>query len=620
MKQDTAFTRRSFRRIGAAAGSAVLLASLGLPLAPAGAVTTAVSSTRTASFTAVERTHPECGALTAEEVPSPDQQLREGPATPPAGTGSLAMPTENADDVELYRTAAYNGTPLSDLDTLQYSTYLETDGGQPQAVRLNIDLDGDGAQDVRLYFIPANNTDTQGRTVTPDVWQTWDAAAEDAVWNEGFDDPSTASTLAEYIEANSTDGDEPTIVAEALVSADRDPNQVGGLSFMQGCASGPAAQVSNLDLIVVGIAGKEIQKYDLEAKAPARSLTITPTSGGPGTKITVTGTDCFEPSATVFLGEGRGDSGGPVDEATVKPAADGTFTATLTVPATAKAEYTYQVGGFCGAAAARAFDYAAKAFDVPSPMTGENGYRMVAADGGIFTFGERNFHGSTGNMTLNKPIVGGATDVSDYDGYWIVASDGGVFTFNAEFHGSLGGQNIAAPAVEIEPTPTGKGYFIVLANGKVYTFGDANFAGDMSGRALNKPVIGMSVTPTGKGYWLVAEDGGIFNFGDAGFFGSMGNQRLNAPVIDLAPAVDNQGYYLLGRDGGVFTFGSADFKGSTGNMTLNAPVIAMLVNPTGSGYWLAATDGGIFTFGPGANFLGSMGGTKLNSPVLDLIN
>ena len=32
---------------------------------------------------------------------------------------------------------------------------------------------------------------------------------------------------------------------------------------------------------------------------------------------------------------------------------------------------------------------------------------------------------------LNKPIVGGATDTSDYDGYWIVASDGGVFTFNA---------------------------------------------------------------------------------------------------------------------------------------------------------------------------------------------
>ena len=257
---------------------------------------------------------------------------------------------------------------------------------------------------------------------------------------------------------------------------------------------------------------------------------------------------------------------------------------------------------------------------VRTASVGANGYRMVAADGGIFTFGDRRFHGSTGDLVLNKPIVGGATDISDYDGYWIVASDGGVFTFGAEFHGSLGGQTLPSPAVEIEPTPTGKGYWIVLANGKVYTFGDANFFGDISATRLNKPVIGMSVTPSGQGYWLVAEDGGIFNYGDAEFFGSMGDQKLNAPVIDLAPAVDNDGYYLLGRDGGVFTFGSADFKGSTGSMTLNAPVVAMLVTPSGAGYWLAASDGGIFTFGAGAEFLGSMGGTKLNSPVLDLIN
>jgi uncharacterized repeat protein (TIGR01451 family) len=256
----------------------------------------------------------------------------------------------------------------------------------------------------------------------------------------------------------------------------------------------------------------------------------------------------------------------------------------------------------------------------PAPLPAEDGpgYRMVAADGGIFTFGDRLFHGSTGDRVLNKPIVGGATDVSDNDGYWIVASDGGVFTFNAPFFGSLGDQVLSSPAVEIEPLPNGKGYWIVLADGKVFTFGDANHFGDMSGKPLNQPIIGMTVTPSGRGYWLVAADGGIFNFGDAGFFGSMGDQKLNAPVIDLAPSVDNAGYYLLGRDGGVFTFGSADFKGSTGDLKLNAPVIAMLVAPNGAGYWLAASDGGVFTIGT-VPFLGSMGDTKLNSPVLDLI-
>ena len=255
--------------------------------------------------------------------------------------------------------------------------------------------------------------------------------------------------------------------------------------------------------------------------------------------------------------------------------------------------------------------------DTPS---GVNGYRMVAADGGIFTFGQRQFWGSTGNITLNKPIVGGATDVSDYEGYWMVASDGGVFNFNAPFHGSLGSTPLPSPAVEIEPTPTGNGYWIVLANGKVYNFGGAEHFGDMSTKALNKPIIGMSVAPDGKGYWLVAEDGGIFDFGSADFFGSMGSTRLNAPVIDLGPMPDGNGYYLVAKDGGVFSFGSAVFKGSTGSMKLNAPVIAMLVNPTGTGYWLAATDGGIFTFGQHVEFLGSMGSTKLNAPVLDLIN
>lgn len=256
----------------------------------------------------------------------------------------------------------------------------------------------------------------------------------------------------------------------------------------------------------------------------------------------------------------------------------------------------------------------------PDVPTGANGYRMVAADGGIFTFGNRTFHGSTGNIALNKPIVGGATDVSDYDGYWIVASDGGVFAFNAEFHGSLAGSALTSPAVEIEPTPTGNGYWIVQANGKVTAFGGARHHGDMSTRALNKPIIGMSVAPDGMGYWLVAEDGGIFDFGSADFFGSMGDQRLNAPVIDLAPMPDGAGYHLVAKDGGVFSFGTAQFWGSTGNMTLNQPVVAMLVLPNGAGYWLAASDGGIFSFGPQAQFLGSMGGTPLNAPVLDLIN
>ncbi|MBW3615473.1 MAG: hypothetical protein KY439_09230, partial [Actinobacteria bacterium] len=71
------------------------------------------------------------------------------------------------------------------------------------------------------------------------------------------------------------------------------------------------------------------------------------------------------------------------------------------------------------------------------------GYRMVAADGGVFVFGDRAFEGSLGDRRLNKPIVGGATNPSTFNGYWMVASDGGVFTFgDAGFFGSLGGENL----------------------------------------------------------------------------------------------------------------------------------------------------------------------------------
>src|SRR5205823_12777286 len=53
-----------------------------------------------------------------------------------------------------------------------------------------------------------------------------------------------------------------------------------------------------------------------------------------------------------------------------------------------------------------------------SPQTGSSGYRFSASDGGVFVFGNRPFNGSLGDKVLNKPIVGGATDMSDFQSYW----------------------------------------------------------------------------------------------------------------------------------------------------------------------------------------------------------
>jgi hypothetical protein len=60
---------------------------------------------------------------------------------------------------------------------------------------------------------------------------------------------------------------------------------------------------------------------------------------------------------------------------------------------------------------------------------------MVASDGGIFSFGDAQFYGSTGNIKLNAPIVGMAVD-SSTGGYWFVGSDGGVFSEGTPFYGA----------------------------------------------------------------------------------------------------------------------------------------------------------------------------------------
>ncbi len=98
------------------------------------------------------------------------------------------------------------------------------------------------------------------------------------------------------------------------------------------------------------------------------------------------------------------------------------------------------------------------------------GYRLVAADGGIFAFGSAQFAGSTGALRLNHPIVGMQTG-PDGMGYWLVASDGGIFSF-----------------------------------------GSTTFYGSTGSMTLNRPIVSMDATPSAGGYWLVATDGGIFAF------------------------------------------------------------------------------------------------------------
>ena len=159
------------------------------------------------------------------------------------------------------------------------------------------------------------------------------------------------------------------------------------------------------------------------------------------------------------------------------------------------------------------------------------------------------------------------------DGYWLVANDGGVFAFgDSKFFGSTGALTLNKPVNGMASTPTGDGYWLVASDGGIFAFGDAAFKGSTGAIKLNQPIVGMAPTPTGDGYWLVASDGGIFAFGDAAFKGSTGDIKLNQPIVGMAPTPSGDGYWLIASDGGVFSFGDALFSGSTGAIKLNQPI------------------------------------------------
>jgi hypothetical protein len=207
------------------------------------------------------------------------------------------------------------------------------------------------------------------------------------------------------------------------------------------------------------------------------------------------------------------------------------------------------------------------------PVVPGGGYRMVASDGGIFTFGSAPFFGSTGAVHLNQPIVG------------------------------------------VAATPTGRGYWLVAADGGIFNFGDAAFYGSTGAMHLSQPIVGMAATTDGKGYWLVAADGGIFRFGDAAFYGSAGASPLATPAVGMSPTPSGRGYRLVTSGGQVYAFGDAVNDG--GASAISHPVVGIETTPSGQGYRLAASDGGVFVFGD-ASFLGSAGAGPLARPVVGI--
>jgi hypothetical protein len=255
-----------------------------------------------------------------------------------------------------------------------------------------------------------------------------------------------------------------------------------------------------------------------------------------------------------------------------------------------------------------------------------HGYWLVGSDGGIFSFGAAQFYGSTGALTLQRPVVG-ITPTTNDGGYWLVASDGGIFSFgNAGFYGSIPGIGLApagsasparlnAPIVGMVPTADGGGYFMVGADGGVFSFGDARFEGSCPGiGGCSGAAVAVVPDASGNGYWLVTATGHVYAFGDAVNYGEPGTQ--STPVTAAVRTSDGAGYWILFANGAVESYGDAtnhgDPVGAVGGVN---PATAIFTTSDGEGYWVAAANGSVFSYGD-APYDGGMGGAHLNGSII----
>ena len=247
------------------------------------------------------------------------------------------------------------------------------------------------------------------------------------------------------------------------------------------------------------------------------------------------------------------------------------------------------------------------------------GYRLVASDGGIFSFGNQQFCGSTGAMRLNQPIVGMASTPTG-GGYWLVAADGGIFSLRRRRVPRLDRRDAAEPADRRHGVDPDRRRLLARRGGRRHLLASATPCSTARPArcALNQPIVGMASTPTGGGLLArrprrrhlqlrrrrvprldrrdAAEPADRRHGVDAdrrrllarrGGRRHLQLRRRRVPRFDRrdAPepadrrhAVDAQRRRLLAASpatAAVFSFGDAVFFGSTGAMRLNQPIVGM---------------------------------------------
>ncbi|MDP9329987.1 MAG: hypothetical protein M3P11_05015 [Actinomycetota bacterium] len=242
-----------------------------------------------------------------------------GPATAPAGAGSLQYQVgSNGDDFAEVRNTSHAGTLLSNLTTLNYSTYVSVNlDCQAPYLILNIDQDGNGTTDDLLFFEPCYQDGTYGTigtdtidtqpAVTLNTWQQWDAL-KGGWWslNDGTFGPPLHS-LAGYA---------ALYPGATIVNND---SGAGGLRIAAGGGAGAWDNfVGNADALTIGVSGNDTT-YDFEPEADLELVSNTPTL--PGTQTAVYANQNADENSVVFeydvVNHGPSDSVGVMFDDTI---------------------------------------------------------------------------------------------------------------------------------------------------------------------------------------------------------------------------------------------------------------------------------------------------------------
>jgi hypothetical protein len=199
--------------------------------------------------------------------------MATGPATPPLGVGSahLATPVGFGAGGAAIATLSYDGTLLSSITSLSYSTYDVTNNGQQfpyLGIKINTnDPNPNHASTDTLFFEPPYQQPSTGNSALPDQgptvqdqWQSWNALVGGFWDNNGLATPGTGVEPLSFFLA-------PTAYPLATIAQGSHPG-LGGIAMRVGFGSDGETEDGSVDAFTIGVADVNTT-YDFEPDTAA---------------------------------------------------------------------------------------------------------------------------------------------------------------------------------------------------------------------------------------------------------------------------------------------------------------------------------------------------------------